>query len=102
MAADSVDSLLIPGNQCLLESVISDTSCPYCSDLKERLDIVTQELLTARTIITLLKEDGNSTSDLPTLDSGQHHQMSANIQSTMDKIWTTVTYKSNKNKVDYK
>ena len=99
MATDSVVSMQLSGNQCSLESVIFDTSCPNCFVLKEQLEIVTQELKTARTIITLLKDEVNSTCDFPTLDSWQHHQTSANIQSATDTIWTTVTDKANKKKV---
>ena len=85
-------------NQCSLDSVIYDISCPNCFVLNEQLEIVTQELKTARTIITLLKEEVISTCDFPTLDSWQHHQISANILSATDTTWTMITEKANKKK----
>jgi predicted DsbA family dithiol-disulfide isomerase len=51
--------MLLSGNQCSLEKEIFDTSCPNCFVLKEQLETVTQELKTARTIISLLKEEVN-------------------------------------------
>ena len=67
--------------------------------LKEQLEIVTQELKSARTIISLLKEDSNSTCDFPAMDSPLQGQPTANIQSAMDLNWNTVTCKANKKKV---
>ena len=57
MAAVSVVSTLPSGNQRSLESEILNTSCPNCFVLNEQLEITTQELKSARTIISLLKED---------------------------------------------
>jgi hypothetical protein len=99
MAAGMVVPTQPSGNQCLFDSVIVDTSCPNCFVLNEQLEIVTQELKTARTIITFLKEEAISTCEFPTLDSWQHHQISANILSATDTTWTTVTGKANKKKV---
>ena len=99
MATDSVVSMLLSGNQCSLVKEIFDTSCPNCFVLKEQLETVTQELKTARTIISLLKEEANSTCDFPTLDGLQYHQTSENIQSATDTTWTVVTDKANKKKV---
>jgi hypothetical protein len=82
-------------NQCSFESEVVDTNCPNCFVLKEQLEIVTQELKSARTIISLLKED----SDFPALDCPLQGQPTANIQYVKDLNWNTVTYKANKKKL---
>ena len=103
--AAAPDSTMLPlVEKCVFESEVLDTSCPNCFVLKEQLEIVTQELKSARTIISLLKEDTNSTRDsptcdFPTLDNPLQDVPSSNIQSAADLNWNTVTCKANKKKV---
>jgi hypothetical protein len=99
MVAVSIVSLLPSSSQHSLDSGILDTSCPNCFVLKEQLEIATEELQSARTIISLLKEDINSTCDFPVRDNLQHHQASADIQSATDLNWTAVTCRANMKKV---
>jgi hypothetical protein len=92
-------SLRYRENQCSFESEVVDTNWPNCFVLKEQLEIVTQELKSARTIISLLKEDSNSTCDFLALDCPLQGQPTTNIQSAKDLNWNTVTYKANKKKL---
>jgi len=55
-------------NQCRSESIVSDSNCPKCLILKEQLELITQELKSARTIISLLKDDIHTTPNLPSMD----------------------------------
>jgi len=82
-------------NQCRSESIVSDSNCPKCLILKEQLELITQELKSARIIISLLKDDIHTTPNLPSMDS----QPMAKTQCATDLKWNTVTYKSNKKKV---
>jgi hypothetical protein len=92
-------STLPRGKQCSFESEALDTNCPNCFVLKEQLEIATQELKSARTIISLLKEDSNLTCDFPAVDCPLQGQPTVNIQSATDLNWNTVTGKANKKKV---
>ena len=69
MAADLCVSALPRENKCSFESEVLETNCPNCIALKEQLATVIQELKSARTIISLLKEDRNSTCDFPASDN---------------------------------
>ena len=80
MAAAVCDSTQPRGNQCAFVSEVIDTNCPNCFVLKEQLEFVTQELKSARTIISLLKEESNSTCVFPALDSPLQSKPSANTE----------------------
>jgi hypothetical protein len=56
MAAASCVSTLPRGNKCSFDSEVLDTNCPNCFVLNEQLEIVTQELKSATTIVSLLKD----------------------------------------------
>ena len=80
MAGVVCDSTQPRENQCAFVSEVIDTNCPNCFVLKEQLEFVTQELKSARTIISLLKEESNSTCVFPALDSPLQSKPSANTE----------------------
>ena len=98
MAAALCVSALPHENQCSFESEVLETNCLNSFALKEELETVIQELKSARTIISLLKEDRNSTCDFPASDNPLQGQPTAIIQSARDLNWNTVSYRANKNK----
>jgi hypothetical protein len=95
MAAVASDSELPSGKHCLFESKVDSMKCPNCLVLKEQLQFVPQELESANTIISFLKEDNNLTSVHPTLDGTLQSGCAVNMQIVVDPIWNPVNYKTN-------
>lgn len=62
MAEAVRDSALSSDKQPLFRSEEINVNCPNCFILKEELQLTLQEFESAKTIISLLRDDNNSTS----------------------------------------
>jgi hypothetical protein len=100
MAEAVSDSAFSPNKQPLFRSEEINVNCPNCFILKEQLQLALQELESAKTIISLLTDDNNSTSAPSVTDSPMPGLIStANIHDHDDMNWIPARHKVNKKKI---
>jgi len=88
--------------QPLFRSEEININCPNCFILKEELQLVLQEFESAKTIISLLRDDNNSTSAPSVSDSPMPGVISTvNIHDHGDANWFPARHKVNKKKISY-
>ena len=97
MAAMATSTDLSQGKIRQNESVTESFECVNCYDLREQLKLITQELESARTIISLLQEERNNSTDMQTtLDYPLQDKSPANAQNEEDLTWNPAKSKTTK------
>ena len=95
MAAMATSTDLSQGKIRQNESVTESFECVNCYDLREQLKLITQELESARTIISLLQEERNNSTDMQTtLDYPLQDKSPANAQNEEDLTWNPAKSKT--------
>jgi hypothetical protein len=92
------DRELPPGRHSLLESEVDSIKCLNSLALKEQLQFVPGELESAKTIISLLKEDNNLTCLRPLPVGSLQSKPAVNRPNVADSNWNPIKHKTNKKK----
>jgi superfamily II DNA helicase RecQ len=94
------DSAFSSDNQPSFSSEETNVNCPNCFILKEQLQLAVQELESAKTIISLLRNDNISSSVPPSTDNPTPSVITtANTHNHVDPNWIPVKHKVNKKKI---
>jgi hypothetical protein len=100
MAEAVSDSALSSDKEPSFRSEEININCPNCFVLEEQLQLALQELESAKTIISLLRDDNNSTSAPSVTDSPMPGVISTlNIHDHSGVNWVPARHKVNKKKI---